>query len=90
MGAVVLPCGATATSPLIMPRPCGLEQQAAHSCQRSLSVTVAMCTCIDPKMPSPLKVTCVRSPSSLKDPMSKVPTNARPRAALAVGAVLCR
>ena len=46
--------------------------------------------CMVPKMPLPLKVTCVLSPSSLKLPSSKVPSSPRPRAALAVGAVLCR
>lgn len=42
-----------------------------------------------PKMPFPLNVTCVLSPSSLKLPISKVPSKALPMAALAVGADLC-
>ena len=54
-----------------------------------LQANLARCTCMDPRLPFPLKVTCVLSPSSLKLPISRVPIRARPSAALAVGAVPC-
>ena len=54
-----------------------------------LQTNLACFTCMDPRLPFPLKVTCVLSPSSLKLPISRVPNRARPSAALAVGAVPC-
>ena len=76
--------------------PCTLHTQHGHwlvalgkagiACIVKMRLTSQTVTCMAPRMPFPLKVTCVLSPSSLKLPISRVPSSALPKAALAVGA----